>query len=497
MIPKRSRNNKYKKPAVKTIETAVKGTVKVTTITAVSAALLVYPSSARYTGAYFTSSKTSEDPLVLTIKSLVPEVSAVVRYELDQAAMPVPRFGLMGAGLSEEVQGIQDEDAQENVHPRLNSVVARIRLPEDSGFFVEDIIIRTIELRYNNRTAEVIAETARIEGDTLIVEFDGSTVERWLENMEPGSEPEFIVTGEGIRAEDGMRFTFSADDIIEIIAEVVAEIDSIRIYGPGDIEIPLEGESVYKYSFRVLDTEGNEVEGEEVTWSVEGSGVAIDQNGELVVTSDAAPGTITITAVLRSDENITGTLDVELIEPEEEPLEEALDEVPPEEEVDETPPPEEELFTSDDDDDDDAADDDVADDDGDDDKVNEDDEIDDDDDDDAADDDVADDDGDDDKVDEDDEIDDDDDDDDTADDDGEVDEDGEDDEDDEVDEDDEGEHDDDGDDGYDDEDDEADEDDNDEDDNDDGDEVDKGGDDQGGDVIPPGDNKGETEPGIN
>ncbi|NLZ91152.1 MAG: hypothetical protein GX918_04465, partial [Clostridiales bacterium] len=58
MIPKRSRNNKYKKPAVKTIETAVKGTVKVTTITAVSAALLVYPSSARYTGAYFTSSKT-------------------------------------------------------------------------------------------------------------------------------------------------------------------------------------------------------------------------------------------------------------------------------------------------------------------------------------------------------------------------------------------------------------------------------------------------------
>jgi hypothetical protein len=453
MIPKRSRNNKYKKPAVKTIETAVKGTVKVTTITAVSAALLVYPSSARYTGAYFTSSKTSEDPLVLTIKSLVPEVSAVVRYELDQAAMPVPRFGLMGAGLSEEVQGIQDEDAQENVHPRLNSVVARIRLPEDSGFFVEDIIIRTIELRYNNRTAEVIAETARIEGDTLIVEFDGSTVERWLENMEPGSEPEFIVTGEGIRAEDGMRFTFSADDIIEIIAEVVAEIDSIRIYGPGDIEIPLEGESVYKYSFRVLDTEGNEVEGEEVTWSVEGSGVAIDQNGELVVTSDAAPGTITITAVLRSDENITGTLDVELIEPEEEPLEEVPEvPAPPEEQY----PPEEETekdklgdeVNEDEDNNDDG---DEADEDGDD----------------NDDGDEADEDGDDNDDEEDDGVDDNDDDED-ADDDG-----------DEVDEDDD------------------DEDDNDEDDNDDGDEVDKGGDDQGGDVIPPEDKTGETEPGIN
>jgi hypothetical protein len=462
----RSHNNKYKKPAARTIEMAVKGTAKVTAITAVSAALLVYPGSARYTGAYFTSSKTSADPLVLTIKSLVPEVSAVVRYELDQAAVPVPKLSLKGAGLSEGVQDIQEVDTRENVHPRLNSVVARIRLPEDSGFFVEDIIIRTIELRYNNRTAEVIAETASIEGDTLVVEFDGSTVERWLDGMEPGCSSKFIVTGEGIRAEDGMRFTFSADDIVEIIAEVVAEIDRIRIHGPGEIEIPLEGESIYKYSFRVLDTEGNEVEGEEVIWSVEGSGVAIDQNGKLTVTSDAAPGTITITAVLRSDENIIGTLDVELIEPEEEPLEEALDEVPPEEEVDETPPPEEELFTSDDDDDD-------------------------------ADDDVADDDGDDDKVDEDDEIDDDDDDDDTADDDGEVDEDGEDDEDDEVDEDDEGEHDDDGDDGYDDEDDEADEDDNDEDDNDDGDEVDKGGDDQGGDVIPPGDNKGETEPGIN
>ncbi len=334
MKPIRSRNNKNKKQAVKTIEMAVKGTVKVTTITAVSAALLVYPSSARYTGAYFTCSKTSEDPLVLTIKNLVPEVSAEVRYELDQAAVPVPRLSLMGAGLSEGVQDTQEGDTRDNGHPRLNSVVARIRLPEDSGFFVEDIIIRTIELRYNSRTAEVIAETASIEGDTLIVGFDGSTVERWLEGMEPGCGSEFIVTGEGIRTEDGMRFTFSANDIVEIIAEVVAEIDRIRIHGPGEIEIPLEGESIYKYSFRVLDTEGNEVEGEEATWSVEGSGVAIDQNGKLTVTSDAAPGTITITAVLRSDENITGTLNVELIEPEE---------VLPEDEVPEEPVPPEEL----------------------------------------------------------------------------------------------------------------------------------------------------------
>ena len=453
MIPKRSRNNKYKKPAVKTIETAVKGTVKVTTITAVSAALLVYPSSARYTGAYFTSSKTSEDPLVLTIKSLVPEVSAVVRYELDQAAMPVPRFGLMGAGLFEEVQGIQEVDTRENVHPRLNSVVARIRLPEDSGFFVEDIIIRTIELRYNSRTAEVIAETARIEGDTLIVEFDGSTVERWLDGMEPGCSSKFIVTGEGIRAEDGMRFTFSADDIVEIIAEVVAEIDRIRIYGPGEIEIPLEGESVYKYSFRVLDTEGNEVEGEEVTWSVEGSGVAIDQDGELIVTSDAAPGTITIKAVLRSDESIIGTLDVELIEPEEEPLEEVPEvPAPPEEPY----PPEEETekdkLGDEVDEDEDADDDgDEADEDGDDNDDEEDDGVDDNDDDDEVDDNDDDEDDEVDKVDEDDGVDEDEDNNDDG---------------DEVDEDDD------------------DEDDNDEDDNDDGDEVDKGGDDQGGDVIP-------------
>ena len=344
MKPIRSRNNKNKKPAVKTIETAVKGTVKVTTITAVSAALLVYPGSARYTGAYFTSSKTSEDPLVLTIKSLVPEVSAVVKYELDQAAMPEPKFSLMGAGLAEGMQGIQDGDVRGNGHPRLNSVVARIRLPEDSGFFVEDIIIRTIELRYDSSTAEVIVETARIEGDALIVEFDGNTVERWLEDVEPGCGSEFIVTGEGIRAEDGMRFTFSADDIVEIIDEVVAEIDRIRIYGPGEIEIPLEGESIYKYSFRVLDTEGGEVEveGEEVTWSVEGSGVAIDQNGELTVTSDAAPGTITITAVLSSDENIQGTLRVELTAVEEELPEE---EVPAEEEppAEELPPPKDET----------------------------------------------------------------------------------------------------------------------------------------------------------
>ena len=317
MIPIKSPDNKCKKPTVKTIEMAVKGTVKVTTITAVSAALLVYPGNARYTGAYFTSNRISKDPLVLTIKSIVPEVSAMVRYELGQAAVPEKKFSLLNAGLAAGEQGIQDGEARENGHPSLNSVVARIQIPEDSGFLVEDIIIRTIELRYNSRTAGVIAETARIEGDVLIVEFDRNTVERWLEDVEPGCSSEFIVTGEGMRAEDGMRFTFSADDIVEIIAEVVAEIERIKVTGPGEIEIPLEGESVYKYSYRVLDTEGSEVEGEEVAWSVEGSGVAIDQNGELTVTSDAASGTITIMAVLRSDENITGTLDVELTEPEE------------------------------------------------------------------------------------------------------------------------------------------------------------------------------------
>jgi hypothetical protein len=47
MKPIRSHNNKDKKPAVKPIEMAVKGTVRVTTITAVSVALLAYPGGVR------------------------------------------------------------------------------------------------------------------------------------------------------------------------------------------------------------------------------------------------------------------------------------------------------------------------------------------------------------------------------------------------------------------------------------------------------------------
>ncbi|MDD3299014.1 MAG: hypothetical protein PHP19_09140 [Firmicutes bacterium] len=329
MKSKRSRRNKTKKAAARVIGATIKGTLRMTMITAVSATLLLYPNNIMYTTAYFTSGTVRSGTISFELEARRKDINALVDYQQGSTAPPATMFAM---------------GEQTAIPGELFSVIAYICFPVDCGFEVDDIDIRSIKLHYNRHTASVLAGTARFEGSALVVEFDWDAVEGWLEDLEPGESPEFRVTGEGVREEDGREFTFSADNIIEINREEIVEITGIEIFGPGDIVIPMEGEGVYdlhQYGFMVFDTEGEEISGEEVIWSVIGPGVRISQDGMLTVTPAAAPGNVMVTATLNSDGSVQGSLEVVLTAPEE-----ILEEIPPEEllpeemlPTDELPPP--------------------------------------------------------------------------------------------------------------------------------------------------------------
>ncbi|MGI6703796.1 MAG: hypothetical protein ACOX42_07210 [Clostridia bacterium] len=326
MRSKRSRRNKTKKIAAKVIGATIKGTARMTMITAVSATLLIYPNNIRYTTAYFTSGTVNSGKITFQLVARTQDVNAMVDYQLGTIAQPVTMMAMgMPAAAPDE----------------LFSVIAYISFPVDCGFEVDNIDIRSIELHYNRHTASVLAGTARFEGSALVVEFDWDAVEGWLGDVVPGERPKFRVTGEGVREEDGRKFTFSADNVIEINREEMVEITLIEVLGPGDIVIPAEGEGLYglhQYDIMVFDAEGKEVPGVEVSWSVTGQGVRISQDGVLTVTPAAAPGTITVAATLRSDDKVQGIMDVTLAA-----AEEILEEIPPEELLPEELLPTEEL----------------------------------------------------------------------------------------------------------------------------------------------------------
>lgn len=326
MRQKRSRRRKYSKTVSRVIGATVNGTVKLTVLCTMSAALLVYPNDARYTLAYFTDNVRSE-PIIFELKCVIENINAMVDYQLELTDGQ-PNMLIVGT------QGIERDEA--------GCIVARIEFPPGCGYQVEDIDVRSVKLHYDEYVADAIAGTATSEGDALIVEFDWATVERWLADLGSEESPRFMVTGEGERQDDGWKFTFSADNIVQIQQQELIEIAAIEVLGPGEIVIPLEESEVYRYDCVVLDTEGGRAEKEKVTWSVEGLGVSIDQQGILTVTNVAVPGTITIKAVLDSNEDIQGAMEVALAVPDEIPEEELIpEEIVPEEEL--IPPKDEDV----------------------------------------------------------------------------------------------------------------------------------------------------------
>ena len=103
--------------------------------------------------------------------------------------------------------------------------------------------------------------------------------------------------------------------------------DTFFVEGPDYITIPLadEGTQVYSYAFYI---DGREVPAEEVEWELlsDISGVRLEA-GQLIVSSEAEMGNISIIATLKSNRYFKYKLEVELIKPEEE-IQEIPEELP-------------------------------------------------------------------------------------------------------------------------------------------------------------------------
>ncbi len=94
--------------------------------------------------------------------------------------------------------------------------------------------------------------------------------------------------------------------------------DDITVDGSSQVLIPAAGEqdNTYEYTATVLDQFDDEMEDEDVTWSLDGAsgGVSIDPNsGVLSVSSDAFEETITVIATSVTDADLEGSMLVELV----------------------------------------------------------------------------------------------------------------------------------------------------------------------------------------
>jgi len=95
------------------------------------------------------------------------------------------------------------------------------------------------------------------------------------------------------------------------------EPHSINIVGNGSIIIPEpeEDDETETYTATVFDQQGYEITDENVTWSLgeQVDGVSINESGKVTVDSDAEEGSFTVVATSASNNDIEGTLGVDLV----------------------------------------------------------------------------------------------------------------------------------------------------------------------------------------
>lgn len=95
---------------------------------------------------------------------------------------------------------------------------------------------------------------------------------------------------------------------------------AVHIEGSSNITIPVSADAgtpeVVNYSAKVLDQEGNPIEGAEVIWSLAEAvgGVSLSDAGELTVTSGASAGSVIIIATSVSNGEVSGSYEVELLQ---------------------------------------------------------------------------------------------------------------------------------------------------------------------------------------
>ncbi len=153
------------------------------------------------------------------------------------------------------------------------------------------------------------------------IDLDGVFSGLTLDSATKNSSNQFVVTFEDSTSinSSGLGSITIHHDSLDISNDLTVHVivsdpveSFITIDGEGFISIPESGDVSETYTATVRDQQGYEIVGSNVSWGLtgEGTGVTIDNNGVVRVTSSADMGTFTVVATSGS---ISGTLDVELL----------------------------------------------------------------------------------------------------------------------------------------------------------------------------------------
>ena len=297
---------------IKSVKSLFKGAVRNTTILVMSTSLVTYPLDFPCINAFFT------DRIV---------------YSNHGSIFGKRSFATMGKAVVElyfDIHTFNNLNVDFNVEFIDDILTACMNLPDDCGFNADDIIIGSLEMSYKNEKIDLIPIDVQTKGKNIELKYDWSKIERFIDAED--NTPSFDISGNGQglgKSGLGEKFKFKGFGRIADLQQKFYEQmkDTFFVEGPDYITIPLadEGTQVYSYAFYI---DGREVPAEEVEWELlsDISGVRLEA-GQLIVSSEAEMGNISIIATLKSNRYFKYKLEVELIKPEEE-IQEIPEELP-------------------------------------------------------------------------------------------------------------------------------------------------------------------------
>jgi hypothetical protein len=245
-----------------------------------------------------------------------------ITYGNDGSRMPAAHDRNPGLlWLAFNVHRFDDLTADPKVDFNENTLTVTIGLPEDGGFSADDVLANSIRFSYKDETIAIAPFDIETTGHELKMHFAWQEIEGFLAPAD--HNPTLDIAGKGLGGGNsglGEKFTFTGHGTIpDLQKEFFRQVKrSYFIKGDDRITIPhgAEEAEVYVYEF-FLDGQG--LPADDVNWFIkpEPAGVTF-QDGELLITAGAQPGSILLTAQLKENRYYIREMNIELIKPAEE-----------------------------------------------------------------------------------------------------------------------------------------------------------------------------------
>lgn len=298
---------RYQKPEKLSLKTAIKGT----TMLIMSTTLISHPINIPLINAYFTD-----------------KISTINRKTMGIQALSKPNIG--SVELFFDIHRFNDIAVDIDVDFRENLLIVSMYLPEDSGFKASDIIIDSVKFAYDDKLVDVSPVNVSAKGDNIRLTFDWNIIEDYVGNGD--TTPEFDISGKGAGkglSGLGERFIFVGHGKTpDLEREYFEQMDfTYYLEGMQVITIPSAEEGPMNYTYRFI-VDGRQIPADEIIWDIYPMLGGIEFNsGELVVSSNASEGDITISAQLGSNKYFTDKQKIKLVKVEIEELEEEMEQI--------------------------------------------------------------------------------------------------------------------------------------------------------------------------